>query len=88
MIPIPPTRRCFTFGCTGIPEGTCWECPACKQRIHRASERATARAAEAKALASRTRCVTADTLLDPRSVYQPRSPVVASRRRALPAAAD
>jgi len=42
--------RCFTFGCTGIPEGTCWECPACKQRIHLASLAATRRAQQAKQL--------------------------------------
>ena len=44
MNPIPPTRRCFTFGCTGIPEGTAWECPRCKRLIHLPGEQAARRA--------------------------------------------
>lgn len=41
--PTDHPRRCFTHGCTGIPLGTAWECPKCKQRIHAASEAATTR---------------------------------------------
>jgi hypothetical protein len=44
-IQTPTQRRCFTHGCPGTPTGSHWECPACKRRIHLASEAATARAA-------------------------------------------
>ena len=50
--PAPRPRRCFTYGCDGVPVGNNWECPRCKRRIHQASERPQ----QAKQQQAKTRC--------------------------------